>query len=100
MLSPTLSALLNTLGIPPTPRYSIEEVAAILGLTSGQVRSQIKKGNLAAVRGSRRRWTGVLHEDLGAYFTANNSRGGAQLRSTTRWSSTLTPIQIFLGHLS
>ena len=77
MRSLTLSALVTTLGIPPTPRYSIEEVAMILGLTSGQVRSQIKKGNLSALRGSRRRWTGVLHEDLDAYFTANNTRGGA-----------------------
>ncbi len=75
MSTPTLDALLTTLGIAPAPRYPIEDVAAILGFTTKQVRTQIKKGNLTAVRGSRRRWTGVLHTDLDAYYTANN--GGA-----------------------
>jgi hypothetical protein len=76
MPTTTLNALLTVLGIASAPRYPIEEVAQILGFTPKQVRTQIKKGNLAAVRGSLRRWTGVLHEDLDAYFTTNN--GGAQ----------------------
>jgi len=76
MSTSTLNALLTALGIAAAPRYPIEEVARILGFTPKQVRTQIKKGNLAALRGSRRRWAGVLHEDLDAYFTANN--GGAQ----------------------
>lgn len=75
MSNPTLHALLTTLGIASAPRYTIEDVATILGFTPKQVRTQIKKGNLAAVRGSRRRWTGVLHTDLDAYYTNNN--GGA-----------------------
>ena len=76
MSTTKLDALLTTLGIAPAPRYTIEDVATILGFTPKQVRTQVKKGNLTALRGSRRRWTGVLHDDLDAYFTANN--GGAQ----------------------
>lgn len=68
----SLAALLIALGIPPSPRYSIEDVARILGLTPKQVRNQVKKNHLIAVRGSRRRWTGVLHEDLSAYFAMAN----------------------------
>ena len=71
----TLNALLTTLEIASAPRYTIEEVANILGLTLRQVRVQVKKGNLVAIRGSLRRWTGVLHDDLADYYSANN--GGA-----------------------
>jgi len=73
---PSLATLLIAMSIPPTPRYSIEDVARILGLTPKQVRNQVKKHHLVAVRGSRRRWTGVLHEDLNAFYTSNNVKGG------------------------
>jgi hypothetical protein len=76
MANANLNALLDKLGIPPQPRYPLDGVAAILGLSDQAVRCQVKKGNLIAVRGSRRRWTGVLHEDLDAYYTANNVKGG------------------------
>jgi len=76
MPTSTLNELLTTVGIAASPRYPIEEVATILGFTPKQVRTQIKKGNLVAIRGSLRRWTGVLHEDLAAYYSLNN--GGAQ----------------------
>ncbi len=73
----SLNNLLQNLGVTPAPRYPIPEVANILGLTEHQVRVQIKKGNLAAIRGSRRRWSGVFHADLESYFSAVNEKGGA-----------------------
>jgi len=76
MTNTSFTALLDKLGILPEPRYSLDAAAAILGLTPAQIRAQIKKRHLCAVRGSRRRWTGVMHEDLDAYFTANNAQGG------------------------
>jgi hypothetical protein len=76
MATNTLTTLILALGIAPAPRYSIEETAAILGLTSKQVRTQIKKGYLTAIRGSRRRWSGVFHADLESYFAAVNVKGG------------------------
>lgn len=72
----TLSALLTTLGITPAPRYTLEEVAHILGMTCRQVRSQIQKGRLLAIKTSARRWAWVLHPDLDAYFAAVNVKGG------------------------
>jgi hypothetical protein len=68
----TLNELITTLGMIPCPRYSIEETAEILGLALKQVRTQIKKGRLTAIRGSRRRWTGVLHTDLEAFYNVIN----------------------------
>lgn len=72
----TLEHLLTTMGIIPAARYSVEETAAILGLTPKQVRTQIKKGRLTAIKGSARRWGGVLHADLDAYLVAANAKGG------------------------
>jgi pantothenate kinase type III len=72
----TLSALLTTLGIAPAPRYTIEEVARILGNTPRQVRTQIQKGRIPAIKSSVRRWGWVLHPDLEAYFAAINAKGG------------------------
>lgn len=73
----TLTKLLSTLGMPPIPRYSLEEVAHITGLSLRQVRNQIEKGRLAAIKSSARRWAGVLHQDLETYFAAING-GSAQ----------------------
>ena len=72
----SLNALVLALGMSPAPRYSIEETATILGLNPKQVRTQIKKGHLAAIRGSRRRWSGVFHADLESYFASVNTKGG------------------------
>jgi pantothenate kinase type III len=72
----TLSALLATLGIEPAPRYTLEEVARILGTTPRQIRSQIQKGRIHAIKSSVRRWGWVLHTDLEAYFAAINAKGG------------------------
>lgn len=72
----TLEYLLITLGLAQASRYSIEETATILGLTPKQVRTQIKKGHLAAIKSSPRRWGGVLHTDLDAYLAAANTKGG------------------------
>ena len=75
MSTAALTHLITTLGMTPAPRYSIEETAAILGLTPKQVRTQIKKGRLAAFRGSSRRWMGVLHTDLEVFFLVANGGG-------------------------
>lgn len=72
----TLSALLATLGIAIAPRYTLEEVAQILGNTPRQVRTQIQKGRIPAIKSSARRWAWVLHPDLEAYFAAINAKGG------------------------
>jgi hypothetical protein len=72
----TLSALLGNLGIAIAPRYTLEEVAQILGTTPRQVRSQIQKNRLPAIKSSVRRWAWVLHPDLEAYFAAINAKGG------------------------
>lgn len=77
MATDNLTLLLIILGIPPSARYSIEETATILGLSPKAVRTQIKKGNLHAIRGSRRRWSGVFHSDLDAYLSSINPQGGA-----------------------
>jgi hypothetical protein len=67
--------LLLTIGMKPASRYTIPEVAIILGLTEHQVRTQIRKGNLIAIKGSTRRYVGVMHHDLATYFTTANGRG-------------------------
>ena len=72
----TLSHLIASLGVPLAYRYTLDETAVILGLTPKQVRSQIKKGRLKGVRGSRNHVAGVLHTDLAAYFAAVNAKGG------------------------
>jgi len=74
----TLSAILTALGTTPTARYSIQEVAQILGMTTRQVRTQIQKGHLTALKSSVRRWAWVLHEDLEAYFIAINAKKGGE----------------------
>lgn len=71
-----LSELLTTLGIAPAPRYTLEEVARILGTSPRQVRSQIQKGRIPAIKSSVRRWGWVLHPDLESYFAAINTKGG------------------------
>jgi hypothetical protein len=71
-VSMTLNQLLNSLGIARAARYTLEEVAHILGMTTRQVRTQIQKGHLSAAKISARRWAWVLHTDLDAYFAAIN----------------------------
>lgn len=73
----TLNQLLNSLGMTRAARYSIEDTAAILGITARQVKTQIQKGHLTALKSSPRRWAWVLHCDLEAYFAAANVKGGA-----------------------
>ena len=72
----TLSKLLTALGTSPAARYSLEDVAQVLGLTPRQVRSQIQKGRLVAIKTSARHWAWVLHQDLEAYLAAINPSGG------------------------
>jgi len=73
MPNSTLSTLITSLGMSLKPRYTIEEVSTVLGITPKQVRSQIKKGRLKALRGSRNCLTGILHSDLETYFDVANS---------------------------
>lgn len=76
MATNSLNSLILALGMSIDTRYSIEETATILGLTPKQIRTQIKKGKLTAIRGSRRRWSGVFHTDLEAYVASINAKGG------------------------
>lgn len=71
-----LNDLLLSLGVPQASRYTIHEVAYILGLTEDQVRIQIRKGRLVALKGSAHRFVGVLHADLEVYLVSIN--GGVQ----------------------
>ena len=71
----TLSTLLVALGTTPAPRYSLVEVAQILGVTPRQVRTQIQKGRITAIKSSARCWAWVLHRDLETYFTTVNAKG-------------------------
>ena len=70
----SLEALVTDLGLLPAPRYTLEQVATILGLTMTQVRELLKKRRLKGLKGSLNRWMGVLHADLESYFLRINSR--------------------------
>lgn len=71
-MNKTLPHLLEKLGRIPQPRFTIEEVGDILGLSRGEVLAQIKRGHLPAIKVSARRWGYVLHDDLNAFLTALN----------------------------
>lgn len=69
----TLIHLLAKLGIEPKPRFSPQETADILGIRWDQLLGLLKRGKIAGIRASERRWSGVLADDLSAYLDAVNA---------------------------
>ena len=76
MSNALLDQIIIRLGLAPAPRYCLEEVALILGVTREQVRRLIKKKYLKGFKGTASRWTAVFHDDL-ASFVARGNRGTA-----------------------
>jgi excisionase family DNA binding protein len=64
----TLQSILERLNIPYKARYTIEEVAEILGIRRDQVLNLLHKGRLIGVRATERRWAGVFPDELEAYL--------------------------------
>lgn len=68
----TLSKMLEALGIPYKPRFTIEEVAEILGIRRDQVMHLLKRKKLVGMKSSANRWGGVFAFDLDQYIQAVN----------------------------
>lgn len=72
-MNQALATALDALGIPHKPRFAIEEVAEILGITRDQVVNLLKKGKLTGMKSSVRRWRGVYSVDLSDYLEKVNA---------------------------
>lgn len=70
MTDQRLNRILTHLGMPTQPRYSVPEVALILGLKDSQVLTLLKKHLLPGTKASHRKWGHVFHEDLAAYLAS------------------------------
>jgi len=70
----TLTKMLEALGIPYKPRFTVEEVAEILGIRRDQVMHLLKRQKLIGMKSSSNRWGGVFAADLDQYIqTVNQS---------------------------
>lgn len=72
-MSTTLAGVIQELGIPTKPRYSLEEVADVLGIRRDQVVDLIRKGKLPGMKSSMNRWRGVFASDLDAFIQKVNA---------------------------
>lgn len=72
-MNTTLAEVLTALGIPHKPRYSIEEVAEILGIRRDQVIDLLRKGRLVGMRSSMHRWRCVFATELDAFIQKINA---------------------------
>jgi excisionase family DNA binding protein len=72
-MNTTLAGVLEALGIPRKPRYSIEEVAEILGIRRYQVVDLLRKGKLTGMKSSMNRWRCVFATELDAFIQKVNA---------------------------
>jgi hypothetical protein len=67
-----LQTALKDSGIDPAARYTLEQVAAILGCDGEHVRYLVVRKKLPALKVGVQTWGTVRHEDLGAFLAAVN----------------------------
>lgn len=72
-MNTTLAGVIEALGIPPKPRYSVEEVAEILGLRRDQAVDLLRKGKLTGMKSSMHRWRCVFATELDAFLQRVNA---------------------------
>lgn len=72
-MSPLLETMLDQLGIKPKPRFTVEEVAEILGIRRDQVLDLLKRKKLIGMRASVSKWSGVFAQDLAEYIQIVNA---------------------------
>ncbi len=67
-----LNQALTDSGIAPAARYTLEQVAAILGCTPDHVRYLVTRRKLPALKVGAQTWGTVRHEDLDAFLVSVN----------------------------
>ena len=72
-MNTTLAAVLAAIGTPHKPRYGIEEVAEILGISRYQVVDLLRKGKLVGMKSSMHRWRCVFAIELDAFIQRVNA---------------------------
>ena len=70
-----LNLALADSGVSPASRYSLSEVARILGRDLDYVRYLVNRNKLAALKVGRQTWGHVRHEDLADFLNQVNGSG-------------------------
>ena len=71
-MSHLLPTALQDSGIEPAVRYTLDEVAAILGCTLDHVRYLVTRKKLPVLKVGRQTWGTVRHDDLAAFLASVN----------------------------
>ena len=67
-----LETALKDSGIEPAARYTLEQVAAILGCDLNHVRYLVTRKKLPVLKVGVQTWGNVRHEDLGTFLALVN----------------------------
>jgi len=67
-----LETALKDSGIEPAARYTLEQVAAILGCDLNHVRYLVTRKKLPVLKVGVQTWGNVRHEDLGVFLALVN----------------------------
>jgi hypothetical protein len=87
-----LPLILARLGMPSKPRFTLEEVADILGIRRDQVLSLLKRGKLIGIRAMERRWAGVFAEQLATYLEEVNAPKAKPKKAVTKAGATSSTV--------
>lgn len=67
-----LKTALEDSGIAPAPRYTLEQVASILGCELDHVRYLVTRRKLPVLKVGAQTWSSIRHEDLGMFLASVN----------------------------
>ena len=73
-MKPLLQTALHDSGVEPAARYTVDQVAAILGCDLDHVRYLLTRKKLPAIKIGVQTWGTVRHDDLDAFLEAMNGQ--------------------------